>query len=73
MVKLAGELDIKLIFNKSNQYDYMPIEETFNVVKQWYKKIKLNRLANGSEIDKDKLIKESFERVDKKHVRRHIE
>ena len=71
--ELAAELDIRLVFNKSNQYDYQPIEETFNLVKQWFRKNKLNRLANGQELDKERMIRESFERVSRKHVRIQIE
>ena len=69
---LAEELNIRLIFNKSNEFTYQPIEETFNIVKQWYKKHKLNRLASGKDFDKEKTIKESFGKVTRKQVRSHI-
>ena len=70
---MAKKLNIRLIFNKSNEFSYQPIEETFNIVKQWYKKHKLNRLASGKDFDKIELIKESFGKVTVKQVRSHID
>lgn len=69
---MAKELNIRLVFNKSNEYTYQPIEETFNIVKQWYKKHKLNRLASGKDFDKEELIRESFAKVTLKQIRSHV-
>ena len=60
---VAAEMDIKIIFNKSYSPWYAPIEGAFNETKNWYRKIKLRRLANSEEFDKKDAIKQAFERV----------
>lgn len=66
---LAEELDIRLVYNKSHSFQYQPIEMVFSEVKAWYKKIKLNHLARGLEFDKERAIKQAFDRVPLQHVK----
>jgi transposase len=70
--ELADQLDIQLVWNKQDCPEYAPIEMTFSVVKAHFKKIKLNRLANGRAWDMEDMIDEAFDRVSKETVRRQI-
>ena len=49
---IASELDIKMIFNKSYSPWYAPIEGAFNETKTWFRKVKLQKLANSQEFSK---------------------
>jgi len=69
---LATELNIVLVWNKQDCPDYQPIESVFSEVKSHYRKIKLNKIANGRKFDIDGVIEEAFDRVPKEHVRRCI-
>ena len=48
-------------------------ESVFSEIKGCYRKIKLNKLANGQEWDKDETIHQAFKSVPLEHVRKHIQ
>ena len=54
------KLNFVPIWNIKYSPDYNPIETVFAQVKLWYKRERLNLLANGKEIDTKALIRRAF-------------
>ena len=49
--ELCKELDIPLVFNLAYSPDYNPIETYFSLLKNHYKRLKLNYIANDKDLD----------------------
>ena len=66
------ELRITAILNVSYSPQYNPIEQCFGIVKNHYKRERLNFLRNDKPILYQQLIKRAFAAVTQEHVRKFI-
>jgi len=62
------ELQISALFNVPYQPDYNPCESCNSKIKNYYKRTKLNKLANEEEVNCEELIAESIEQLSKNDV-----
>ena len=60
---LCKKLDIPLVFNLPYSPDYNPIETYFSLLKNLFKRMKLNYIANGKEIDIPDMIDKCADKV----------
>lgn len=65
---LCKELDIPLIFNLPYSPDLNPIETYFSLIKNHYKRIKLNNIANDKKIKVIDMVSESTDLVKDEYV-----
>ena len=63
--ELLEDLDIVMTYNVPYQPDYNPTESCLSVVKNYYKRQKLNKLVNEEEVDHQQLIVDSINQLDK--------
>ena len=54
------ELDIEMVFNLPYQPDLNPSESAISIIKNYYKRQKLNKLVNEEEVNHKELIIESI-------------
>ena len=62
------ELQISALFNVPYQPDYNPCESCNSKIKNYYKRTKLNKLANEEEVNCEELIAESIVQLSKNDV-----
>ena len=70
--RLYEELNIEVIWNVPYSPEYNPIENLFSVVKAYYKKKRLNLIANSKPVVERALIRESFAKVKPDDVKSFI-
>ena len=66
------DLHITAVLNVSYSPQYNPIEECFGIVKNHYKRERLNCLRNDRPIMYQQMIKRAFAAVTLEHVRKFI-
>ena len=67
-MKVMDDLNFRYVYNPSYMPLANPIEECFSVAKRVYKKLKLNGLAKGNELDHERMIRKGFESVNRELV-----
>ena len=58
-------MNIKFIWNPAWSPEYQPIESAIGLAKTWVKMKRWNALQNNEDLDIQKLVVESFQRIDK--------
>ena len=70
--KLLGTLKIPYVYNPSYTPAANPIEECFAIVKQQYKKERLNKIMNNTRYDNKDMIKKAFRVLNENLVRKLV-
>ena len=66
---LCQEYDIPLIFNMAYSPEYNPIETYFSLLKNFFKRIKLNYIANDKRIDVFEIVDKCTDKIKNKYVK----
>lgn len=62
---LCKNMDIPLIFNLPYRPEFNPIENVFSLVKNTYKRLKINAIVKDKKFNAKKLVKSSFNQLNK--------